>query len=221
MNKRHKIFIAGGTGYLGSHVIPLLLKRGHDVTVLARDGSQRKTAPGCKVVIGNALDAASYQNSIGDSDTFLHLVGVPHPSPAKAALFRSIDLPAVRASITAASAADIRHFVYLSVAQPASVMKEYVQTRTEAEQMIREAGFNATFLRPWYVLGPGHRWAYALLPFYWLFKLLPSTRETARRLDLVTLPQMLAAMILAIENPINGIRIVDAQQIKVACLGGS
>jgi nucleoside-diphosphate-sugar epimerase len=78
---------------------------------------------------------------------------------------------------------------------------------------------NATILRPWYVLGPGHRWPYALIPFYWLAEKLPSTREGARRLGLVTRPQMVAALVDAVEHPVNGIRVVEAPEIRTASLG--
>lgn len=214
----HKIFIAGGTGYLGSRLIPKLLKRGHEVTALVRKGSEKKVPEGCRIFFGDALDEASYKESVRPADTFVHLVGVAHPSPSKAELFRTIDLPAVRASVGTAVSAGIQHFVYLSVAHPASVMKAYVQTRMEAEQLIRESGLNATFLRPWYVLGPGHRWAYALIPFYWLFEHLPSYRDSARRLGLVTLKQMIAALVNAIENPPSEIRVVDVPQIRQAMI---
>ena len=53
----------------------------------------------------------------------------------------------------------------------------------------------ATVLRPWYVLGPGHRWPYMLVPFYWLMERVPSKRETAQRLGLVTHAQMIAALL--------------------------
>jgi uncharacterized protein YbjT (DUF2867 family) len=210
----HKVFIAGGSGYLGSRLIPLLLQHGHEVTALVRKGSENKIPEGCKIVIGDALNENTYKDLIPSADTFIHLVGVAHPSPSKAELFRTIDLPAARASINAAVSAGIQHFVYLSVAHPAAVMKAYVQTRIEAEQSIRESGMNATFLRPWYVLGPGHRWAYALLPMYWLFERLPSFRDSALRLGLVTLNQMLAALVNVVENPADGIRIVDVSQIR-------
>jgi hypothetical protein len=73
---------------------------------------------------------------------------------------------------------------------------------------------NATILRPWYVLGPGHRWPYMLLPMYWLMEFIPSTRETALRLGLVTLQLMLNALVVAVENPCQGIRISDVQAIR-------
>jgi uncharacterized protein YbjT (DUF2867 family) len=217
MNQK-QIFIAGGTGYLGSRLIPLLLQRGHAVTALVRKGSENKIPADCKIVVGDALNQDSYKDSIANADTFVHLVGVAHPSPSKAELFRTIDLTAARTSISAAVSAGIQHFVYLSVAHPASVMKAYVQTRIEAEQLIRDSGMKATFLRPWYVLGPGHRWAYALLPMYWLFEHLPPFRDSALRLGLVTLKQMLAALVNAVENPPDEIRIVDVPQIRKASI---
>jgi uncharacterized protein YbjT (DUF2867 family) len=213
---QRKIFIAGGTGYLGSRLIPKLLERGHEVTALVRKGSEKKIPEGCKIIFGDALNKNTYKDSIPPADTFIHLVGVAHPSPSKAELFRTIDLPAARASIAAAVSAGIQHFIYQSVAHPASVMKAYVQTRIEAEQSIRESGLKATFLRPWYVLGPGHRWAYSLLPMYWLFEHIPSFRDSALRLGLVTLKQMIGALINAVENPSNDIRVVDVPQIRFA-----
>jgi hypothetical protein len=64
------------------------------------------------------------------------------------------------------------------------------------------------------VLGPGHRWPYILLPMYWLMEFIPSTRETALRLGLVTLQQMLNALVAAVENPCQGPRILDVAAIR-------
>jgi hypothetical protein len=61
-------------------------------------------------VAGDALDQASFCGKIMPADTFVQLVGVPHPGPAKAKLFRTIDLASVRASVAAASEAAIDHF---------------------------------------------------------------------------------------------------------------
>ena len=116
------VFITGGTGYIGRRLIPLLLSRGHQVRALVRKGSQHKLPAGCTAVEGNALDAASFQNQISTATTFIQLVGVPHPSPSKADQFRAIDLVSVRASVAAALAIGIPHFIYLSVAHPAPIL---------------------------------------------------------------------------------------------------
>jgi len=61
-------------------------------------------------------------------------------------------------------------------------MKHYVAVRAEGERLLRESGIAATFIRPWYVLGPGHLWPYLILPLYRAWMLFPKSRHTARRL---------------------------------------
>jgi len=209
-----KVFITGGTGYMGSRLIPLLLERGHEVKAVVRRGSETRLPGGAIPVMADPLRMDSYTEQIGGADTFVHLIGVAHPSPAKAKEFREIDLVSAQVAVKAARDAGIGHFVYLSVAQPAKMMQAFIAVRSEGERMIRESGMPATFVRPWYVLGPGHRWAYALLPFYWICERLPATRESARRLGLVTISQMLETLVWAIENPPDGIRIVDVPRIR-------
>ncbi|HLX84288.1 MAG TPA: NAD(P)H-binding protein [Terriglobales bacterium] len=211
-----RVFITGGTGYIGTSLIPILLERDHKVRVLVRPGSKAKLPAACEVVSGNALDANSYRQLIRPADTFIHLVGVPHPSPAKAAEFRSVDLVSAREAISACSELGIRHFIYVSVAHPApfDIMKDYIAVRTECEEMIRARQLNSTVLRPWYVLGPGHRWPYLLLPFYKVCEWLPFTRAGAQRLGLVTLEQLILALVQAVESPTQGTRIVSVPEIR-------
>jgi uncharacterized protein YbjT (DUF2867 family) len=210
-----KVFVTGGTGYMGSRLMPLLVQRGHDVKALSRAGSVNKVPRGAVAVAGDPLAMDSYAEQVRGSDTFVHLVGVPHPSPAKAAQFRSIDLVSAQVAMKVAKAASVSHFIYLSVAHPAPMMRAYIAVRSECEALIRECGFaHTTFLRPWYVLGPGHRWPYALLPFYWVCERLPATREGAKRLGLVTLRQMLAALVWAVGNPAPGVQIIDVPKIR-------
>jgi len=217
MGPRH-VFVTGGTGYMGRRVVGELLGRGHEVRALVRPGSEGKLPPGCEAVSGNALDERSFAPRVAPADTFLQLVGVAHPSPAKAAEFRSVDLVSAKASAKAAAAAGVSHFIYVSVAQPAPVMKAYVAARAEGEAAIRSAGLNATFVRPWYVLGPGHRWPYVVLPVFRLLQVLPATRDTARRLYPVTLARIVATLVAAVENPAEGIRIIETPEIRRARL---
>lgn len=206
---------------MGRRLSAELLRRGHKVRGLVRHGSENRLAPGCEGVTGDPLDGASYRKSVVGCDTLVHLVGVSHPSPAKAELFRSIDLVSARQAISAAVTAGVQQFVYVSVAQPAPVMKQYIAARCEAEGSLRDSGLKATILRPWYVLGPGRRWPVLLLPVYWLLGALPATRESAQRLGLVTASQMIAAMVLSVEGTAPGIRILEVPQIRVTSLAAT
>jgi uncharacterized protein YbjT (DUF2867 family) len=195
------VFVTGGTGYLGRAMIGRLLSRGHEVRALARPASLDRVPEGATAVIGDALDSATFADALSNTTTLVHLVGTPHPAPSKAAEFLRVDLASIRSSIEAARRASIAHLVYVSVAQPAPVMRAYVDARAMGEAAIVDAKLTATMLRPWYVLGPGHWWPISLKPFYWLAEQLPPTRETARRMGLVTLAQMVAALVQAVEHP--------------------
>src|SRR5262249_19409600 len=151
-----------------------------------RPGGGARVPHGVRAVELDVFDSTPLASALAAGDTVVHLIGTPHPNPSKAALFRSVDLASVQACAVAAARAGVAHFIYVSVAQPAPVMHAYVAARREAEQAIAAAGLTATILRPWYVLGPGHRWPYLLLPFYGVASLLPATRDSARRLGLVT-----------------------------------
>jgi uncharacterized protein YbjT (DUF2867 family) len=209
-----QVFMTGGTGYLGRPLINELIARGHVVRTLVRPGSEWRLPAGAVRVPGNALDASTYASQVPPADTLVHLIGTPRPSPAKAAEFRAVDLVSIRAAIAAGTQAKVDHLIYVSVAHPAPIMRAYVAVRQEGEALIRASGLAATFLRPWYVLGPGHRWPYLLMPLYALLRQLPSTRAGARRLGLVTRPQMIRALVKAVELGPNGIRVIEVEQIR-------
>ena len=210
---RHDVFITGATGYIGRALVPALLERGHAVRALVRPGSESKLTPGAASILGDALNAASYRDAVVPSDTFVHLVGTPHPSPLKARQFREVDLVSIRAAIDAAVHARVRHFVYLSVAHPAPVMAAYIAVRKEGESLLRRSGLRTTILRPWYVLGPGHYWPFLFAPIYGVLERLRPTRDMALRLGLVALEEMVTAIVQAVEHPPEAERIVGVPEI--------
>jgi uncharacterized protein YbjT (DUF2867 family) len=80
-------------------------------------------------------------------------------------------------------------------------MHAYVAVRAAAEAAIAAARLTATVLRPWYVLGPGHRWPMLLAPLYAVSTLVPSWRDGARRLGLVSIESMVTALVMSVESP--------------------
>ena len=141
IKERHCVFIAGGTGYMGQSLIRTLAgtrPRG------AGSGASRVGEEASRGLHSGSWQCARWQrampNQIAPADTFVQLVGVAHPSPAKAAEFRQVDLPSGLGAIAAAKSAGIRHFVYLSVAHPAPMMHAYIAVRSECEAAIESAG---------------------------------------------------------------------------------
>jgi nucleoside-diphosphate-sugar epimerase len=72
---------------------------------------------------GISMGAASVRRKLRAQfppvEALVHLVGVTHPSPAKAREFGTVDLVSVRAAVFAARSAGVSHFIYVSVAHRA------------------------------------------------------------------------------------------------------
>ncbi len=211
------VFLTGATGYIGSRLAVRLLERGHAVRALVRGGSERKLPRAVTdIIIGDPLDRTTFELAVEPGCTFVQLVGVPHPSPLKAQQFNDIDLVSARASIDAAQSRGVDHFIYVSVAQPAPVMKAYQRARANAEEHLARTGLPSTIVRPWYVLGPGHRWPMVLQPLYALLERIPATRAGALRLGLVTIGELLETLVRAVETPPRGSRILTVPDIRRA-----
>ena len=86
--------------------------------------------------------------------------------------------------------------------------------RATGEALLTATGAQCSFIRPWYVLGPGHWWPYAIVPAYWVLERIPKTKESAQRLGLITISQMVNALAWAVENPPQQIRILDVPHIR-------
>src|SRR3954471_21635287 len=211
---RRDVFVTGGTGYLGRPLIETLLGRGHTVRALTRPESTARRPAGVTGVVGNALDPSGWVHEVAPADTVVHLIGTPHPSAAKAAQFRRVDLVSIEAAVQAATTAGVRHFVYVSGAHPAPVMKAFVEVRKRGEEMVSHSGLSATILRAWYVLGPGHWWPLVLMPLYVVARVVPSTRTGARRLALVPRAAVVDTMVRAVEGPPDGVRVIEAPDMR-------
>ncbi len=92
---------------MGLRLIPRLATRGHQITAVAREGSEAKLPPGVEVVVADALVRATWESRVRPFHTMIHLLGVAHPSPAMKAYL------AVRAECEAAIRAANLHATIL------------------------------------------------------------------------------------------------------------
>ena len=120
------VFVTGGTGYIGRALITAVVARGHAVTAVVRPVSTNRPPAGATSISGDPLDAATFGHCLRRDTTLVHLVGTPHPDQSKANEFERVDPASIKASVEAARRAGIAQLIYVSVAQPAPVMRAYV-----------------------------------------------------------------------------------------------
>ena len=73
-----KVFLTGGTGFIGGHVARKLRERGDDVRALARNPEKGAalTALGCEVVAGDLSDGTAIANGLEGADAAIHCAAV-------------------------------------------------------------------------------------------------------------------------------------------------
>ncbi len=210
-----QVFIVGGTGYIGTRLIKKLLVNGHSVTALVRSGSENKVPEGAKVLVANPFESESFVDHIPRNAVFIQLLGVAHPSPRKHAQFISIDLKSAEASVKAAKLAAVSHFIYVSVAMvPSAIMRAYQRTRKTVELNCIQSNLPSTFIRPWYVTGPGHYWPILLMPFYGIAQFIPSLRKKAAAFGLVNIDQMIQTLANTVDDYVTGNQILEIADIR-------
>lgn len=70
-----KIFITGGTGFLGSALTESLLAAGHSITILTRSAKSREKESGVSFVEGNPQKKGKWQNEVKNNDCIINLAG--------------------------------------------------------------------------------------------------------------------------------------------------
>jgi hypothetical protein len=71
-----RIFVMGGTGFIGSYLIPYLLESGHDVTALTRSEAKAGKLPEtCSTASGDPLASGPWQREAARCDAIVNLVG--------------------------------------------------------------------------------------------------------------------------------------------------
>lgn len=79
-----RIFIIGGTGFLGRHLLPKLHRLDHEITVLtrSRDKANDLESPGIKGVVGDLLQPESFMSRISPQDVVIS-VAMPEIRPGR------------------------------------------------------------------------------------------------------------------------------------------
>ncbi|MGH3243588.1 MAG: SDR family oxidoreductase [Spirillospora sp.] len=129
-----QILVTGGTGTLGRQVVPLLRDAGREMRVLSRRA--REPRDGVGYVVGDVLKNEGIEAALDGAETVLHLAGG-----------NKGDDVAARNLVRAASRADVRHLVLISVIGADRVPLTFLRTQLEAERAVADSGVPWTALR--------------------------------------------------------------------------
>ena len=148
-----KIFIAGGTGFVGEHLVTELQKSGHSVRLLVHS---RRTLPGnVEQLTGDVTRLESFAESMAGCDAVINLVGIIREFPFRGITFKKMHISATANMLAAAAGSGISRFLQMSAlgVRPQAV-SAYHQTKWGAEELVRASALEWTIFQPSLIYGP-------------------------------------------------------------------
>ena len=151
-----RVLVTGGTGVVGEATVAALLRRGHQVRLLARhaEDDARAWPSGVEARPGDVTDPASLRGAADGCDAVLHVVGIVAESPP-AATFERVNVEGTRHVVEEAARAGVPHLVYVSSLGADRGQSDYHRSKLAGEEVARTFTGRWVVVRPGNVYGPG------------------------------------------------------------------
>lgn len=118
-----KVFVTGGTGFLGRHVVRSLVASGHEVTALVRSEAPELEQDGARLARGDVLVPETLATAIAGAEAVIHMAGRVQHKGEPTALYE-LHVEGTRNTIAAATAAQVKRVVHVSTSGTVAVSSD-------------------------------------------------------------------------------------------------
>jgi uncharacterized protein YbjT (DUF2867 family) len=197
------IVVLGGTGFVGSRLVPALLREGWQVRVPSRNRSARReltVLPGVEVVDARLHEAAQLDRLLAGADAVVNLVGILNEPGRDGSGFRRAHVDLTRRLLAGCERNGVRRLLQMSALNAGRGTSHYLRSRGEAEALVRDSALDWTIFQPSVIFGPGDGLFMRFASLLSLTPLLPLARARARFAP-VYVGDVVAAFMRALADP--------------------
>ena len=138
------ILVTGGTGFIGSHLVSFLQKIGHNVLLLNVDISNKEEVLNFFLPANENIDAV------------VHLAGVINKRDKM--IYDKINVQGTANIIEWCKRNKVGRFIFFSTIRALSIHHDpYIDSKKDAEKLVKNSGIPYIILRPSMVYGPGDK----------------------------------------------------------------
>ena len=196
-----KIFISGGTGFVGGHLRMALLERGHQLRLLVH-GRKEQEGPGVELVEGDVTRPETFAGAAQGCDAVINLVGIIREFPGRGITFEKHHVEATRAMVATARQAGIKRYLQMSaLGTRPHATSDYHRTKFRAEEIVRASGLDWTIFRPSLIFGPGDAFVNMLAGFIKSLPAVPVIGDGNYRLQPISVDDVASCFAMALDMP--------------------
>jgi len=176
-----QLVILGGTGFIGSHLLPRLVADGHRIVLLSRNREQHRelgVLPGVSVRSANVYDDDALRRHLAGADAVINLVGILNPRGPHT--FQRAHVELTRRLIAACHASGVPRLHQMSSLKAGQGLSHYLKTRGEAEALVKASALDWTIYQPSVIFGAGDGLVSRFAGLLRRMPLLPLARAQAR-----------------------------------------
>lgn len=199
-----RVFVTGGTGFVGKALIHALQAHGFTVRCLVRPGSEADLKGFVRIerVPGDVLLPKGIEAAMRGCAAVVHLVGIIREHPGRGVTFVRHHTIATSNMVKAAEASEVRHFLQMSaLGTRPGARSRYHQTKWEAEETVRGSRLEWTIFRPSVIYGPGDGFVSMLARMIKWLPVVPVIGDGRYRLQPVPVEQVAEGFARALEHP--------------------
>jgi len=199
-----RVFLTGGTGFVGNEVLKQLVAAGHTARCLIRSGSEGKLAvrEGVEVRHGDVTEPETLEGALKGCDAIIHLVGIIREFPGQRITFERMHVEATRNAVEAAEAQGVKRYLQMSAnGTRRNADCAYHKTKWQAEEAVRASSLDWTIFRPSLIFGPGDAFVNMLADMMRKLPVMPVIGDGKYRMSPVAVEDVAASFVKALTMP--------------------
>ncbi len=199
-----RVFVTGGTGFVGREVVQALRAEGYGVRCLVRRGSERDLhgLGAIERVEGDVMARESLTDGMAGCDTVIHLVGIIREHPSTGVTFERVHTQGTVNVLETAAAVGARRYVHMSaLGTRAGARSRYHRTKWAAEEAVRASPVPWTIFRPSIIYGRGDEFVTMLAGMIARLPIVPVIGTGRQRLQPVPVAHVAQGFVRSLERP--------------------
>ena len=197
-----KVFITGGSGFVGRVIIQHLIDSQHTVRALVRSPDDLQNFKTIETVVGNTTQPETLCGHLSDCDAVIHLVGIIREFKTKGVTFETLHIESTRSILQAAQEQGVKRYLHMSAnGTRENAVTRYHQSKWQGESLVRHSQLDWTIFRPSLIYGQNDQFINMLSKLIRTLPLMPVMGDGQYQLQPVSVIDIADGFVTALNAP--------------------